>query len=902
MSYKDLMSAKDTLEIQGKRISYFNINKIRSSSLGDISRLPYSIKIMLESLLRNLDGEIISEADIVSLSKWQPNPENINVPLKLSRVVLQDFTGVPAVVDLAALRSAMNRAGKDPSKINPVVPVDLIIDHSVQVDYFGTNFAFEKNVELEYLRNRERYSLLKWAQNSIDGFRVVPPGMGIVHQVNLEYLAQVIVDKEIEGEIYAFPDTLVGTDSHTTMVNGLGVLGWGVGGIEAEAVMLGQPYYMLAPEVVGFELKGKLREGTTATDLVLTITERLRNHGVVGKFVEFFGEGLSDLPVADRATIANMAPEYGATMGFFPTDEETLKYLRLTGRSAFNVELVEQYSKAQGLFRSPQSPPPIFSDTLSLDMGEIIPSIAGPKRPQDRVPLNEVKQNFNEVLTAPASDRGFEIPEGELDASVQIDKEFGNYDLRHGSIVIAAITSCTNTSNPSVMVGAGILAKKASELGIHVKPWVKTSMAPGSKVVTGYLNEAGLMPYLEDQGFHTVGFGCTTCIGNSGPLPEHISHGIDRGELVATAVLSGNRNFEGRVNPDVKANYLASPILVVAYALAGRIDIDFDTEPLGLNGKDEPVFLKDVWPEQQEIQQAISNNIGPDMFENEYSKIFEGDEQWQSLESSDGELYEWDVESNYIQEPSFFKNFQTDLPEVRQITGARPLAILGDSVTTDHISPAGNIASNSPAAEYLRANGTDTKEFNSYGSRRGGHEVMMRGTFANIRLKNLMLDGVEGGHTLKLPENEQMTIFDAAMEYQKEGVDLVVIGGKEYGSGSSRDWAAKGPFLLGIRAVIAESYERIHRSNLVGMGVLPLQFNDQDSAQKLNLQGNEIFDIETLPDQIEPSRQIRVHITYADGSDTTIVTTARIDTTVETEYYRNGGILQTVLRNMINED
>ena len=902
MPYQDLMKTKNVLDIQGRQISYFDLNKLNAPGLGDISTLPFSIKVMLESLVRNIDNKTIFESDIIALSKWNPQPGNINVPLKLSRVVLQDFTGVPAVVDLAALRSAMKRAGKDPSKINPGVPVDLIIDHSVQVDYFGTNFAFEKNVELEYLRNRERYSLLKWAQNSIDGFRVVPPGMGIVHQVNLEYLAQVIVDNNSEGESYAFPDTLVGTDSHTTMVNGLGVLGWGVGGIEAEAVMLGQPYYMLAPEVVGFELKGKLREGTTATDLVLTITEQLRNHGVVGKFVEFFGKGLDELPVADRATIANMAPEYGATMGFFPIDEETIKYLKLTGRSSFNIDLVEKYSKAQGLYRSDNSPLPRFSDTLSLDMNEIIPSIAGPKRPQDRVPLNQVKEDFAQVLKAPTADRGFNISQNQLNTSIPVSDDLTDYDLTHGAVVIAAITSCTNTSNPSVMVGAGILAKKATDLGIHVKPWVKTSMAPGSKVVTGYLNEAGLMPYLENQGFHTVGFGCTTCIGNSGPLPEHISHGIDKGELVATAVLSGNRNFEGRVNPDVKANYLASPILVVAYALAGRIDIDFETEPIGTNNKDESIFLKDVWPEQQEIQQAISNNIGPAMFEKEYAKIFEGDDQWKSLESSAGELYEWDEESNYIQEPSFFQNFQKELPGVNQTKNARPLAILGDSVTTDHISPAGNIASNSPAADYLKNKGTDVKDFNSYGSRRGGHEVMMRGTFANIRLKNLMLDGVEGGYTLKLPEQEEMTIFEAAMKYKNENIPLIVIGGKEYGSGSSRDWAAKGPFLLGIRAVIAESYERIHRSNLVGMGILPLQFNDGNSATSLNLTGSEIFDIEELPSQIEPARQINVDITFADGTKRTIMTTARIDTSVETEYYQNGGILQTVLRKMINED
>jgi aconitate hydratase len=686
------------------------------------------------------------------------------------------------------------------------------------------------------------------------------------------------------------------------MVNGLGVLGWGVGGIEAEAVMLGQPYYMLAPEVVGFELTGKLREGTTATDLVLTITEQLRAHGVVGKFVEFFGEGLDQLPVADRATIANMAPEYGATMGFFPIDEETIKYLKLTGRNSFNIDLVEKYSKAQGLYRSADSPLPRFSDTLSLDMNEIIPSIAGPKRPQDRVPLDQVKENFSQVLEAPTADRGFNISKDEINTSVPVSDDVDSYDLRHGTVVIAAITSCTNTSNPSVMVGAGILAKKATDLGIHVKPWVKTSMAPGSKVVTGYLNESGLMPYLESQGFHTVGFGCTTCIGNSGPLPEQISHGIDKGELVATAVLSGNRNFEGRVNPDVKANYLASPILVVAYALAGRIDIDFETEPLAMNENNEPIYLRDVWPEQEEIQRAITNNIGPAMFEKEYGAIFDGDEKWAELPAPEGELYNWEDDSTYIQEPSYFKDFSIDPPAVKDIVEARILAILGDSVTTDHISPAGNIAQNSPAASYLGENGTSIKDFNSYGSRRGAHEVMMRGTFANIRLKNNMLDGVEGGYTMKWPEGIQMPIFDAASQYQQSNTPLIIIGGKEYGSGSSRDWAAKGPFLLGVRAVIAESYERIHRSNLVGMGILPLEFQNGDSAKSLSLSGNEIVDIEELPDQIEPSRQIRVTVTFSDGTTKRITTTARIDTTVETEYYQNGGILQTVLRKMINED
>ena len=901
MPYQDPFNTKRTIQTQGRSVSFFNINALEEQGIASVSRLPFSIKIMLESLLRNVNGYDVLEDDVKALANWKPNPGEINVPLKLGRVVLQDFTGVPAVVDLAALRSAMARAGADPNKINPVVPVDLVIDHSVQVDYFGTSYALTMNVEREYERNRERYSLLKWAQNSIDNFRVVPPGMGIVHQVNLEYLGQVVMSQQQEDETFVFPDSLVGTDSHTTMINGLGVLGWGVGGIEAEAVMLDQPYYMLAPAVVGFKLTGKLPEGTTATDLVLTVTEMLRGHGVVGKFVEFYGSGLTGLPVADRATIANMSPEYGATMGFFPVDDETLAYLKLTGRSADLIDLVEQYTKAQGLFRTDDILDPLFSDTLELDMNTVVPSLAGPKRPQDRVSLNEVKSSFASHLTKPTGERGFALADSELGRKSPIERNGEEFELQHGSVVIAAITSCTNTSNPSVMVGAGILAKKAVKAGIEVKPWVKTSMAPGSKVVTDYLEAAGLTPFLEAQRFHTVGFGCTTCIGNSGPLPEEIAEAIEEGDLVAAAVLSGNRNFEGRVNPHVKANYLASPVLVVAYALAGRMDIDFTNEPLGEDPNGCPVFLKDIWPTQHEVQDAVTKSLSPSMFEKEYGKIFDGDEQWASLSAPTGELYDWELDSSYIQEPPFFKDFPLDPPTVSSIQGARALAVLGDSVTTDHISPAGNIAAKSPAGEYLIGKDTLQKDFNSYGSRRGGHEVMMRGTFANIRLKNLMLKDVEGGYTVKLPEEEQMPIYDAAMRYQQEGIPLVVIGGKEYGSGSSRDWAAKGPFLLGVKAAIAESYERIHRSNLVGMGVLPLQFLDGQNATSLGLTGRETYDVHGLEEGLAPSKPIIVVAHREDGSDVTFTTIARIDTLVEVDYYLNGGILQTVLRRFIKE-
>jgi aconitate hydratase len=857
---------------------------------------------MLESLLRNVNGYDVLPEDVEALARWQPVPREINVPLKLARVVLQDFTGVPAIVDLAAMRSAMARMGADPKRINPVVPVDLVIDHSVQVDLFGTAGALQFNVGREYERNRERYTLLKWAQDSIDNFRVVPPGAGIVHQVNLEYLSNVVMlRRQDDGEVIAFPDTLVGTDSHTTMINGLGVLGWGVGGIEAEAVMLDQPYYMLAPEVVGFKMTGQLPEGATATDLVLRVTELLRAHGVVGKFVEFYGAGISNLLVADRATLANMAPEYGATMGFFPVDAETLTYLTLTGRDRDLVDLVERYSKEAGLFRTDETPDPAFTETLSLDMSTIEPSVAGPKRPQDRVRLRDVKEDFDAGLARPTAERGFALSSDELDAAATVARNGDSFELKHGAVIIAAITSCTNTSNPSVMLGAGLLAKNAVEAGITTKPWVKTSLAPGSKVVTDYLEAAGLTPFLEELKFHTVGYGCTTCIGNSGPLEEDISRAVEHANLVAAAVLSGNRNFEGRINPYVNANYLASPALVVAYSIAGRVDIDFEAEPLGESGDGKPVYLRDVWPSQSDIRDAVAASLNPDMFVAEYGKIFDGDEQWAALPSPTGDLYDWDENSTYIQEPPFFDDFSMDPPPVEDIEGARVLAVLGNSVTTDHISPAGSIAASGPAGSHLMEHEVAQPDFNSYGSRRGNHQVMMRGTFANIRLKNLMVDGVEGGVTVKLPEGDQATIYDAAVRYRAEGTPTVLIGGKEYGSGSSRDWAAKGPSLLGVKAVIAESFERIHRSNLVGMGVAPLQFVDGETAATHSLTGHEIIDIVGLKEDLKPAKRVDVTARREDGAAVQFQAVLRIDTPVEVDYFKNGGILQTVLRKLIAE-
>ncbi|MBI4233044.1 MAG: aconitate hydratase AcnA [Chloroflexi bacterium] len=898
MGYRDEFGARRALESTAGTVHCFDINALERQGIAPVSRLPFSIKILLESLLRNVNGYDVLSQDVVALAGWKPDPGEVNIPLKLARVILQDFTGVPAVVDLAAMRSAMARFRADPKRINPLVPVDLVIDHSVQVDYFGTAYAYSRNVEREYERNVERYSLLKWAQSSLRNLRVVPPGAGIVHQVNLEHLAQVAMKERQNGETYVFPDTLVGTDSHTTMVNGLGVLGWGVGGIEAEAVMLGQPYYMLAPKVVGVKLVGELPEGATATDLVLTVTQMLRKHGVVDKFVEFYGPGVGKLPVADRATIGNMSPEYGATVGFFPVDQETLAYLRLTGRDA---ELVEHYTRAVGLFRTDDTPEPIFSETLTLDMSKVEPSLAGPRRPQDRVPLPEVKKSFQGLLPKPLKDGGFGVKEQDLGKSLAVRRGPEAFDLRHGSVAIAAITSCTNTSNPSVMLGAGLVAKKAVEAGLRVQPWVKTSLAPGSKVVADYLEASGLLPFLESLRFHIVGYGCTTCIGNSGPLPADVAKAVEAGDLVVAAVLSGNRNFEGRVNPLTKANYLASPMLVVAYALAGRVDIDLTSEPLGYDSNGQPVLLKDIWPTQEEIRETIRTTLKPRMFKKEYSRIFAGDQRWKALPAPGGELYQWDAASTYAQEPPFFQNLTMEPPPLRDIRGARVLAVLGDSVTTDHISPAGDIAVTSPAGQYLIAQGVQPSEFNSYGARRGNHQVLLRGTFANIRLKNLLLDGVEGGYTLKFPQGEKMTIYDAAVKYQQEGTPLIILAGKEYGSGSSRDWAAKGPFLLGVRAVIAESYERIHRSNLIGMGVLPLQFKPGETPRSLGLSGREVYEVQGLAEGLAPGKVLAVVARREDGSQVRFTTIARVNTAVEVDYYTSGGILQTVLRRLLRE-
>jgi aconitate hydratase len=908
MAYRDEFGTRKSLSTRAGEVFYYDILELERQGIAQVSKLPFSIRVMLESLLRNEDGYKVTKDDVMALAKWQPDPGEINVPLMLARVILQDFTGVPAVVDLAAMRDAVAKLGGDPEMINPTVPVDLVIDHSVQVDFFGTAYAFAQNVELEYKRNEERYRLIKWGQNALKGFRAVPPGTGIVHQVNLEYLASVVMrQKGEDGRTYAFPDSLVGTDSHTTMINGLGVLGWGVGGIEAEAVMLGQPYYMLAPRVIGFKLHGELPEGATATDLVLRVTEMIRKHGAVGKFVEFYGPGVSKLPLADRATIANMSPEYGATMGFFPIDEETLAYLRLTGRPDELVDLVEKYAKATGLWRTDDAAP-IYSEHLELDLSTVTPSLAGPKRPQDRVNLSDVKRSFREHLTKDVKERGFGLSPEQLQRKVTVRRGREEFELTHGSVVIAAITSCTNTSNPSVMLGAGLLAKKAVEAGLDTQPWVKSSLAPGSKVVTEYLDAAGMTPFLEALKFHTVGYGCTTCIGNSGPLPEEISKAVKEGDLVVAAVLSGNRNFEGRVNPDVKANYLASPMLVVAYALAGRMDIDFTSEPLGYDPNGKPVFLKDIWPSQEEIKEVVHKTLDAEMFRRQYATVFEGDERWKALPAPTGQLYQFDPSSTYIQNPPFFENLGQSR-EVSDIKGARVLLLLGDSITTDHISPAGNIAKNSPAARYLMGHGVEPADFNSYGSRRGNHEVMMRGTFANIRIRNLMLEGVEGGYTKKLPKSElgsepgsgeQMFVYDAAMQYKAEGVPLIVIGGVEYGNGSSRDWAAKGTYLLGVKAVIAQSFERIHRSNLVGMGVLPLEFKAGVSAASLGLTGYEVYDILGLED-LTPGKELTVVARKADGSEVSFKVTARVDTPVEVDYYKNGGILQTVLKHMLEE-
>ncbi len=910
---------------QGTTVTYYRLAALAEQGLADLDKLPFTVRILLENLLRNAGTEFVSDDDIKTLASWSPATSGDEVELAFlpGRVVLQDFTGVPCVVDLAAMRSAVARLNGDVSRINPLVPADLVIDHSVQVDRFGTMLAFDRNVEFEYERNKERYTLLRWAQQSFQNFRVVPPGTGIVHQVNLEYLASVVSTRLINGEMVAFPDTLVGTDSHTTMINGLGVLGWGVGGIEAEAVLLGQPLYQLMPEVIGVRLVGALRPGATATDLVLYVTQLLRKYGVVGRFVEFCGVGLSNLSLANRATIANMAPEYGATAAIFPVDDETLRYMHMTGRSDDLIDLVERYCKEQSLFRTDETPDPVFNDLLELDLGTVEPSVAGPRRPQDRVDLSDVCRVFR--TSYPAKFSGHPMP-GETaadldrledegggtavatrvtrcsppsvgDVTIQVGGE--TVSLHHGSVAIAAITSCTNTSNPSVMIAAGLLAKNAVEHGLDVPAFVKTSLAPGSQVVTRYLEKSGLLPYLDALGFHTVGYGCTTCIGNSGPLPDAVSAAIDANDLIVSAVLSGNRNFEGRIHQQVRASFLMSPPLVVAFALAGTVDIDLNNDPIGFDPNGEAVFLKDIWPTSEAVQETMEASVDAAMFSEEYRTVFAGDERWQGLPVPTGNLYEWTRESTYVQEPPYFIDLAPEPGALADIDGARVLALLGDSVTTDHISPAGSIGKTSPAGQFLINSDVNFLDFNSYGSRRGNHEVMIRGTFANIRLRNLLTPGKEGNLTIHLPTGEEMSIFDASMYYQQEGTPLVVIAGKEYGTGSSRDWAAKGTLLLGVKAVLVESFERIHRSNLVGMGVLPLQFLPGENAESLGLNGRETFSIHGIAEGLTPKKKVSVSAVREDGTVIEFQAIARVDSNVEIEYYRNGGILQTVLRRLV---
>jgi len=893
--------ARHTFQTGSGEAYYYRLATLQEQGHGAIDRMPYSVKVLLESLLRNEDGFVVRREDVLNLASYDAtDPTKHEVPFMPARVVLQDFTGVPAVVDLAALRSAMDRMGGDPKTINPQVPVDLVIDHSVQVDQYDSPLALLQNAEIEFERNRERYEFLRWGQAAFDDFGVVPPASGIVHQVNLEYLAKGVQSRPEEGGEVVYPDSLVGTDSHTTMINGLGVVGWGVGGIEAEAVMLGQPIYMLTPEVVGFELTGRLAEGATATDLVLVVTQMLREHGVVGKFVEFFGDGLDAMTVPDRATIANMAPEYGATMGFFPTDAETLRYLRQTGRLDDEVEAVERYAKANGLFREPGAPTPTFKDVLRLDLGTVDPSLAGPKRPQDRILLSAMKETFEADLVKPVAERGFELSEAELASHATFEDERGTHELTHGDVVIAAITSCTNTSNPSVMLAAGLVAKKAAERGLHAKPWVKTSLAPGSKVVTEYLTETGLMPELEKVGFYLVGYGCTTCIGNSGPLPDAVAAAIEEGDLVAASVLSGNRNFEGRINPHVKANYLASPPLVVAYALAGTVDVDLVNDPIATDDQGAPVYLRDLWPTHEDITEHLEAAMNPETFRRMYDGIEESNEAWNAIPVKGGDLFAWDEDSTYVQEPPFFQDMAPDVAPIQPIEGARVLVKVGDSVTTDHISPAGAIAPDTPAGRYLREKGVAQRDFNSYGSRRGNDRIMTRGTFANIRLKNQMAPGTEGGYTTDVTTGEVAFVYDAAQRYQAAGIPSIVLAGHDYGMGSSRDWAAKGTYLLGVRAVIAASYERIHRSNLIGMGVLPLQFRDGENADTLGLSGMETFAVH-VDDALEPGGVVPVTATAEDGTVTRFEVLARLDSPVEIDYYKNGGILHTVLRRLFAE-
>lgn len=909
---------KKTLNVNGKSYSYYSIKKLQEDGFANIERLPFSIRILVENLLRNLDGKVVNETHLKNIANWQAKYDTpVEIPHHPARVIMQDFTGVPGVVDLAAMRDAAKELGLNPKKVNPLVPVDLIIDHSVQIDFFGSEDAYRKNLELEYKRNKERYQLLKWAQKAFDNMRVFPPGSGIIHQVNLEYIARVVLTKEADGETLAYPDTLVGTDSHTTMINGLGVMGWGVGGIEAEAVMLGQPYYMKIPEVIGVKLTGELPEGATTTDLVLTITQKLREVGVVEKFVEYFGEGIKKLSLPDRATIANMAPEYGATMGFFPVDEETVNFLRLTNRGE-TAQLVESYTKENMLFYTGNEIPE-YSQVIEIDMSKIEPSLAGPSRPQDRVALKNMKKTFVDLLncnynreidikeiTAFEDEAGKDLEVGECRIHkgkkfVKVKLEDEEIVLSDGSVVIASITSCTNTSNPSVLIGAGILAKKAVEKGLTVKPYVKTSLAPGSRVVEAYLKKAGLLPYLEALRFHIVGFGCTTCIGNSGPLNPEIEKAIKENDLIVSAVLSGNRNFEARIHPDVKANWLASPILVVAYAIAGRTDIDLTTEPIGKDPNKNPVYLKDIWPTQEEIKQVLSEVLTPDIFEEKYKNILDGDEFWQALDAPTGETFEWDENSTYIRKPPYFDGFKLEIEAPKDIKGARVLELLGDSITTDHISPAGKIPPEYPAGKYLLERGVSVEEFNSYGARRGNHEVMVRGTFANVRIKNKLVAPKEGGYTLKLPEKEEMFVYDASVKYAEEETPLIVLGGKEYGTGSSRDWAAKGTALLGVKAVIVKSFERIHRSNLVGMGVLPLVFEEGQGWEELGLDGTEEYEIIGI-ENISPGANLTIRAKKENGEVVKFNVKTRLDTAVDVEYFKNGGILPMVLRKIAKQN
>ncbi|PWU68769.1 aconitate hydratase AcnA [Gracilibacillus dipsosauri] len=899
MTNENAFQAKKEFDLNGKKYTYYQLKALENAGLGKIDRLPFSIRVLLESLIRQHDGRVIKDDHVKSLANWGKGKVE-DVPFKPSRVILQDFTGVPAVVDLASLRKAMVDMGGSPEEINPEVPVDLVIDHSVQVDEYGTKNALQANMELEFERNAERYEFLNWAQKAFDNYRAVPPATGIVHQVNLEYIANVVHAVEnADGEVEAFPDTLVGTDSHTTMINGLGVLGWGVGGIEAEAGMLGQPSYFPAPEVIGVKFTGSFPNGTTATDLALKVTQVLREKKVVGKFVEFFGPGLKDMPLADRATISNMAPEYGATCGFFPVDAEALSYLRLTGRSEDQIALVEKYCKENSLWYSADQPDPEFTDLVEINLSELEPNLSGPKRPQDLIPLSDMQKSFKEAITAPAGNQGFGLEKSEFDKKVEIDHPNGMQSVMEtGAVAIAAITSCTNTSNPYVMLGAGLLAKKAVEKGLEVPAYVKTSLAPGSKVVTSYLENSGLMPYLDQLGFNLVGYGCTTCIGNSGPLREEIEKGIADNDLTVASVLSGNRNFEGRIHPLVKANYLASPPLVVAYALAGTVDIDLKNDPIGKDKDGNNVYFNDIWPSMDEVREEVNKVVTPEIFRKEYENVFDSNEKWNEIDTTDEPLYSWNSDSTYIQNPPFFEGLSKDAGKVKTLSGMRAIGKFGDSVTTDHISPAGAIAKDMPAGKYLQANGVSPRNFNSYGSRRGNHEVMMRGTFANIRIKNQLAPGTEGGFTTYWPDNEVMPIYDAAMKYQQDGTGLVVLAGNDYGMGSSRDWAAKGTNLLGIKTVIAESFERIHRSNLVMMGVLPLQFQEGDSADSLGLTGKETFEV-LIDETVKPRDLIKVTATDEAGKTTEFEVIARFDSDVEIDYYRHGGILQMVLRNKL---